>query len=76
MPDETRQATAAVARILTRAGPDPAVTANEIIQALRTHGWRHVIQPPPPRPPPVREERLHAIAAGVRREITKEAPDG
>jgi hypothetical protein len=78
MPDtgETRQATAAVAAILARAGPDPHVTAGEIVQALTLRGWRHIPLQPPPRAvpaPPTGEYRR------AREAITREdanAADG
>jgi hypothetical protein len=65
MPDETRQATAAVAAILARAGPDRHVTANAIVQALTLRGWRHIPLQPPPRAvpaPPTAEFRSRRAA--------------
>lgn len=79
MNDADRKAAAAIAAILSRAGPDPHVTANEIVQALRGHGWR----PTPARPAPTWEpgtgrplpaKAVHAIAAKARAAITKDTP--
>ena len=79
---ETRRAIAAVTRmlqLLTEQGHyDPAVAANEIVQALRAHGWRPTpAQAPPPwqaTQRPADPAAVHAIAAQARAAITREEP--
>ena len=78
---ETRRAVAAIARMLTAAvDADPGVLANEIVQALRGHGWRPtaVQQPPSWRQTavaPADLHTMHALAAKARQAITtRETP--
>lgn len=82
MPDDAdRRARDAVTRILTgamldRGGHDPHVTAGEIVQVFRAHGWRPVVQPAPPAAAPLRGDRVHQLATQARQAITKEGTDG
>ncbi|HEX8866698.1 MAG TPA: hypothetical protein VF821_13665 [Lentzea sp.] len=75
MTDADRQAAGAIAAIIGRARGDPLVTANEIIQALRTRGWRPTpAQPAPAWEPgtgrPLPPGDVHAKADAIRQAIT------
>jgi len=75
MSDDDRRAARAVARILTRRTGDAEVLAQEIIAALRFHGWRPTPagrpQPwqPPDSQPPLNPEQLTAIVNAARNEL-------
>lgn len=73
---ETRRAVAAITRMLAAAtDADPAVLANEIVQAMRGHGWRPTpAQATPWRPAtqPADPGTVRAIAAQARQAITRE----
>ena len=51
---EDREAVSALARLLRDSGTaNPDAVALEVIAVLKGHGWRQVIEPPPPGAHPV-----------------------